>query len=74
MYTAPMSEKRKFIWVSMYLERKYIRHTIFSNYRRDRHFSRSSGPREGWVLVRPQESNPRPPLCSQARTLLTELI
>ena len=39
-----------FIWVSMYLARKYyIWDTIFyvSNWRRDRHFTWSSEPREG---------------------------
>ena len=31
-----MFKEKLFIWVSKYLERKYIRHTMFSNYRRDR--------------------------------------
>ena len=74
--------------VNVFSAKVLIGDTIFyvSNWRRDRHFTWSSEPREGlaccsakgvpsflgylrpWVLVRPQESNPRPPALQSTRS------
>ena len=47
-----MEKKMHFIWVSMYLARKcYLGHYINVSYwRRDRHFTWSSEPREGLAI------------------------
>ena len=49
--------KMHFVWVSMYLARKLIGDTIFyvSNWRRDRHFTWSSDPREGLACCSAKE-------------------
>ena len=91
---AYVTKKKHFIWVSMYLARKYHLGTLYctppngdgtailrghpshakvqplSGQREYLHFSVILRP---WVLVRPRESNPRPPALPSS-ALLTELI
>ena len=78
-----------YLSVNVFITKVLIGDTIFyvSSWRRDRHFTWSSEPREGlpvcsakgvyihfsvilrpWVLVRRQESNPRPPALQSIRS------
>ena len=54
-----MSKEKLFIWVSKYLERKNIQHTMFSNYRRDRRGDPVQAKVEYWSGPRNRTSNPR---------------
>ena len=65
--TPPKRKKRHFIWVSLYLARKYELHgDTYLYWRLDHHFTWSSEPREGPAICR---EKPVPSFLSHFKTL-----